>query len=78
MAGSEDHFVPVQQFHERLRLLRNARSVTGRLFTRAESAQSHCQIGNLELAIAEKVSWLSLRSRTAPSTSLHLMQFVLH
>jgi alpha-beta hydrolase superfamily lysophospholipase len=69
MAGSEDHFVPVRQFHEQLRLLTNARSVTGRLFTRAESAQSHCQAGNLELATAEIVSWLSLRSRTAPSES---------
>jgi alpha-beta hydrolase superfamily lysophospholipase len=69
MAGSEDHFVPVQQFHEQLRLLTNARSVTGRLFTKAESAQSHCQIGNLELATAEILSWLSLRSRTAPSES---------
>src|SRR5215831_4999343 len=32
-------------------------------------AQSHCQIGNLKLAIAEIVSWLSLRSRTAPNVA---------
>jgi pimeloyl-ACP methyl ester carboxylesterase len=69
LAGSEDHFVPVQQFHEQLRLLTNARSVTGRLFTRAESAQSHCQVGNPRLATAEIVSWLCLRSRTTPSES---------
>jgi hypothetical protein len=66
MAGAEDHFVPLDQFHEQLRLLKNARSVTGRLFTRAESAQSHCQVGNLGLATAEILSWLFLRSRRLP------------
>jgi pimeloyl-ACP methyl ester carboxylesterase len=63
MAGSEDHFVPLWQFHEQLRLLTNARSVTARLFTRAENAASHCQIGNMRLAGEEIVNWLLLRSR---------------
>lgn len=49
MAGAEDHFVPLWQFHEQLRLLTNARSVTGRIFTRAEQARagsiSACQKG---------------------------------
>jgi pimeloyl-ACP methyl ester carboxylesterase len=61
MAGSEDHFVPLEQFYEQLRLLTNARSVTGRVFTRAETAQSHCQVGNLALAAAEILGWLALR-----------------
>jgi alpha-beta hydrolase superfamily lysophospholipase len=60
MAGAEDHFVPLHQFHEQVGLLSNARSVTGRIFTREEHAQSHCQIGNLELATAEMIHWLDL------------------
>src|SRR5918995_678506 len=33
------------------RALENAWSLTGRVFTSAEHAQTHCQIGNLGLAI---------------------------
>jgi len=39
-------------------LLTNARSVTARLFTRAESAQNHCQAGNYGLALDTIVGWL--------------------
>jgi pimeloyl-ACP methyl ester carboxylesterase len=58
MAGGEDHFVPLQQFYEQLPLLINARSVTGQVFTRADQAQSHCQIGNLGLAALQIISWI--------------------
>ena len=50
MAGAEDHFVPMEQFYKQLKLLTAAKSVTGRIFTVQEQAQSHCQIGNLGLA----------------------------
>ena len=63
MAGAEDHFVPIEQFHEQVRLLCNAQSVTGRIFTAAEHAQAHCQIGNLELAIGEMIRWVERKSR---------------
>ena len=49
MAGAEDHFVPLEQFFDQLPLLKNARSVTGQIFTRQDQAQAHCQIGNLSL-----------------------------
>jgi pimeloyl-ACP methyl ester carboxylesterase len=58
MAGAEDHFVPIKQFYEQLKLLTNAKSVTGRIFTEQEQAQSHCQIGNLGLAAAYMLGWI--------------------
>ena len=58
LAGSEDHYVPVEQWHDQIRMLRNARSITARLFTRSESAQNHCQVGNFGLALRTIVNWL--------------------
>lgn len=58
MAGAEDHFVPLQQFYDQLPLLINARSVTAQIFTGADQAQSHCQIGNLGLAVFQILNWI--------------------
>jgi alpha-beta hydrolase superfamily lysophospholipase len=69
MAGAEDHIVPLGHYYEQLRILTQARSVTGRLFTRAEQAQNHSQIGNLGLAIAYIVNWIeSARQHAAYET----------
>jgi len=59
LAGSEDHYVPLEQLHEQTATLTNARSVTARVFTRAESAQNHCQAGNFGLALSTIVEWLN-------------------
>ena len=58
LAGSEDHYVPMEQWHRQIRMLENARSITARLFTRSESAQNHCQVGNYGLALKTIVNWL--------------------
>ena len=58
LAGSEDHYVPMTQWHEQMRMLGNARSITARLFTRSECAQNHCQVGNYGSALRTIVSWL--------------------
>jgi alpha-beta hydrolase superfamily lysophospholipase len=58
LGGSQDHYVPVEQFHQQIKLLTNARSVTARLFTASESAQNHCQVGNYGLALRTIVNWL--------------------
>ena len=58
LAGSEDHFVPMEEWHDQIRMLKNARSITARLFTRSESAQNHCQVGNYGLALKTIVNWL--------------------
>lgn len=58
MAGAEDHFVPLKQYYEQLKLLIRARSVSERIFTREEHAQSHCQIGNLGIAVDHIIGWI--------------------
>jgi pimeloyl-ACP methyl ester carboxylesterase len=58
MAGSEDHYVPVEQLYQQIKMLSNARSITARLFTTSESAQNHCQVGNYGLALMTIVNWL--------------------
>jgi alpha-beta hydrolase superfamily lysophospholipase len=58
MAGAKDHYVPLHMLPEQLMTLTNAHSVTSRVFTEAESAQNHCQIGNMGLALKVILDWL--------------------
>ncbi len=58
LAGSDDHLVPMEHLHRQIRTLSNARSITARIFTRQESAASHCQVGNYGLALRTIVQWL--------------------
>lgn len=62
MAGTKDHFVPLNQFFKQLKLLICARSVTGRIFTVRECAQSHCQIGNMGVAFECMLAWIKEHS----------------
>jgi pimeloyl-ACP methyl ester carboxylesterase len=64
MAGTEDFAVPLEHFYRQIEALKNVRSLTARLFTRAEQAQSHCQVGNLGLAVDVIAQWVeSTRQR---------------
>jgi hypothetical protein len=58
LAGAHDHYVPLPQLWDQLQALRNARSITARVFTREEQAQAHCQVGNLPLAIDTMSDWI--------------------
>jgi hypothetical protein len=58
MAGTNDHIMPFRQLPDQLLTLTAARSVTARVFTEAEQAQNHCQIGNQGLAIKVILDWL--------------------
>ncbi len=58
LAGSEDHYVPIEQWYRQIAMLNKARSITARLFTRSERAQNHCQVGNFGLALRTIVNWL--------------------
>jgi len=60
MAGSEDHVIPLSHFSQQIELLKNAGSLTTRLFTRDEQAQNHCQVGNLRLAIDYIINWIDV------------------
>lgn len=58
MAGTEDFAIPLEQFYLQIEALKNVRSLTARMFTRAEQAQGHCQVGNLGLAVDLIVNWI--------------------
>jgi pimeloyl-ACP methyl ester carboxylesterase len=67
LAGRDDHHVPRNQLSLQLDALVAARSVTARLFTAEEQASSHCQIGNVELAMNTIVDWTRERLAASPS-----------
>ncbi|GAG10018.1 unnamed protein product [marine sediment metagenome] len=43
---------------KQVKALTNARSVTGRVFTKEDHAQNHCQVGNTGLMLDVMVKWL--------------------
>jgi len=68
MAGTKDHYMPLQMLPDQLMMLTAAHSITARVFTEAESAQNHCQIGNMGLALKVILDWLDeTGGRTAES-----------
>jgi pimeloyl-ACP methyl ester carboxylesterase len=58
ISNSKDHFIPLKMHKKQLDVLTNAKSVTGRVFTKEEHAQNHCQIGNIGLALKVMVDWI--------------------
>lgn len=58
MAGEKDRFQSPKLLELQRDALVNARSVTERVFTEAENAQNHCQMGNLGLALGYMIDWL--------------------
>jgi len=58
LAGAEDHYIPVHQLPDQIATLTHVRSLTARLFTRAEQAQNHCQVGNMGLAFRVILDWM--------------------
>lgn len=65
IGGSKDHFIPISHFHKLMKKVKNARSVTGRIFTAHESGENHCQFGNIGLALDFIANWIDFqRNRT--------------
>lgn len=60
LAGADDHYVPLRQLRRQADALVNARSVTTRVFTAAEQASNHCQLGNIGAVGRLVVSWLDV------------------
>jgi pimeloyl-ACP methyl ester carboxylesterase len=59
MAGAEDHYIPVHQLTDQIATLTHVHSLTARLFTRAEQAQNHVQVGNMGLAFRTMIDWMT-------------------
>lgn len=62
LAGEEDHGIDIKELEKNRKGLTAARSVTERIFTAAEHAQNHCQIGNVKLALDVILNWIALYS----------------
>lgn len=60
LAGENDHYIPINQFYRLKESMHNAKSLTCRLFTKAEGGDQHCQIGNHLLAVNTIIDWLNL------------------
>lgn len=63
LAGKEDHLVPFKMYDKQIEALKNAQSVTGKVFTREDQAQNHCQTGNIGLALDVMVKWIGEKSQ---------------
>lgn len=59
LCGEHDAFQPTVLTRAQARALTSARSVAVRTFTKAEHADQHCQMGNLELACKVVTDWLA-------------------
>jgi hypothetical protein len=44
--------------YKQVNALGNAKSVTGRIFTKKDQAENHCQIGNIGLALDVMEKWI--------------------
>lgn len=62
LTGAEDHFIPPKMHDKQVKALKNARSVTARIFTKAEHGENHCQVGNIGLALEVMLKWIEERS----------------
>lgn len=56
LGGAEDLYTVY--YKKQLKALCCAKSVTGRIFTKEESASHHCQIGNMKLALDYILDWI--------------------
>lgn len=59
ITGEKDAFQPVKLLRKQEAALTNAKSITTRVFTKAEKAHMHCQMGNLNLALNYVEQWIN-------------------
>jgi len=62
LTGAKDHFIPLKMHDKQVSALRNAKSVSERIFTEKDHAENHCQIGNIGLALEVMEKWLERKS----------------
>jgi len=62
LAGEKDHYIPLRHYHTLMKKITRANSLTGRVFTKAEGGEQHCQIGNHGIAIEYIRTWIEEKS----------------
>jgi alpha-beta hydrolase superfamily lysophospholipase len=63
LAGEKDPASPIKFYPRYIKALKNAKTVTGRVFTEAEHAASHNQVGNIQLALDFILDWIETQTR---------------
>jgi len=59
MAGTKDVYVPLEMLYDQMRVLKQARFITARVFTEEEHVADHCQTSNVKLAIKTMINWMA-------------------
>jgi len=65
VGANRDHFIPWEMCAEELPALKNAKSVTFRLFTDKEDACNHCNCGNVKLTFDTFMNWIEVTKARA-------------
>ena len=60
LGAEKDHFIPVDFYKPIVEGLKNVKSLTYRLFTEKESAETHCNVGNTKLVLDTIVAWIKV------------------
>ena len=71
LGAQQDHFIPLNFYPQEIDALQKVRSLTFRIFTGEERAESHCNIGNMKLALDFIMQWIEhLKGRDDEIASL--------
>ena len=62
LTGRNDHFIPFKMLAMQVKALKNAESITSKVFTKEEHAENHCQIGNIGLSLDVMIKWIKEKS----------------
>lgn len=62
LVGDYDFYFPPKMYREQKKALKNAKSVTLRIFTKNERAQNHIQVGNIKKALDVIIGWIEKKS----------------
>lgn len=58
LAGRDDHMIMPSLFHEEYDLLPNVRSLALQMYSNQDDAGSHCNMGNMKLALDTMIRWI--------------------
>jgi len=62
LTSRNDHFIPFKMLAMQVKALKNAESITSKVFTKEEHAENHCQIGNIGLSLDVMIKWIKEKS----------------
>ncbi|MFS4472141.1 alpha/beta hydrolase [Chryseobacterium sp. T20] len=58
LGSNEDHFIPVELYKKVIDALPNVKSLSYKMYTKSDSAENHCNIGNTELVLNDIIHWI--------------------